>query len=260
MEKCIQIEGEFFDRKYLPKIQSSVVAICKKSSEFKKEVSSSGGFTCWYENGVGASCDPDSNFSKEDTLACMEGIPEELLSLENDDLGCWWAITKNIKYDFNVIGGIISGFLERSSNGLVSSIFVESDIEYPNYGDFAPSLFDQVHKWSKPLDSKGFGQFLNSALSEKESGFRESLTHIYMEGENMVWEIYGSWLEKTKSVVGGESSIKHLDESAKTLMNYLDKLGKPIKEIFVIKNCKDKMVGKFISRKCSDGEYVLTVY
>lgn len=188
-------------------------------------------------------------------------MPKELLELQPYAYYIWWSITSNVVFDLDVIDGLISPYLSFGSDSeKVSEVYVWADVESPEYIDFAPNLLDPKYKWSKPVSSKGLGKMLKTALSKENSGFSKSVTNIYMEKDEMIWEIFGEDIEHPKSVVGGVSTIKNLDKYAKELMGYLSKLGKPVKEIYVIKDKDDNMKGKFIARKCSDGEYVLTVY
>lgn len=181
-----------------------------------------------------------------------------------------YTIDPCMAYCLDIIGSIMDDEDESRScfDYKDSHAFFRCHLNIPTevFDECVPNLINPVYAWSKPMKSKKLGNFFNKIFCCDSGVFGdynpngELLAHIFMNGDDMVWEVYAYEGVESKVV---SPSHKPLYSASKSLMKVIDTLGKPIKEIYVvgcIHNETKGVDGNFIVRKCEDGEYIITVY
>ena len=109
------------------------------------------------------------------------------------------------------------------------------------------------YEWSEPADIKGL---LKDTVEEEVT--IEGLICVYMDGDKPNTSIVPD-----KSNLGWAKRFYDIFDSIafadKVVFHLLDMFPYPIKEAYIIYN-GEELVGKYIFRKCKDGEYIVTIY
>lgn len=255
---------ESLSNEQLLEVQKAIFAVCKDSKVFAEKVLKDG-----FKYHIIGEYEVDDDVKYEDVVdtrtdeeKCVRNMPSGIV--DDDGYGINYEIANIIVYDISVMKTILdscSTYDNKSSDEVIIQTFVKG----VDFNECVPNLVKPIYNWSKPVNSKELGYLLREALSYEKNGFDGSgnfdmsVTHIHMVNGDMVWDTYSDE-DKSTSIVGGHSSINNHIGYAEKLVKVISKMGKPIKEIYVLKGADDYMRGEFIARKHSDGEYTLTVY
>lgn len=229
-------------------IQASILTVAVGSRSFARKFTKNGFKYKALER-------KDIQVAKSDDERCISCMPRGLFHGQNIVV---FDISNVLMYNTGIANSIIEAYIDNDL-GKEVHVVIKSRIIGLDFNKFLPNLIRPVYNWSHPFSVSGIESLLLRVFNSNPSIFSNAyVLHIHMVNYKMVWDIH-----KEDSVlrnsIDGISKIKNLNYYANQLINELDLVEIPVKEIFVVG--KNRTInGGCISRKCEDGEYVLTVY
>lgn len=232
----------------LKAIQASILTIAVGSSSFARKFIKNG----FKYKALERKPIQDAESDYERCISCM---PRSLF--HGQDIVVF-DISNVLMYNTGIINSIIEAYIDNDL-GKETNVVIKSKITGLDFNKFLPNLIRPVYNWSHPSSVSGIENLLLRVFNSNPSIFSNAyVLHIHMINYKMVWDIH-----KEDSVlrnsIDGVSKIKNLNYYANQLIDELGLIKKPVKEIYVVG--KNRTInGGCISRKCKDGEYILTVY
>lgn len=222
-----------------------------------------------------------SLFYPEDLDSHMLSFLERLWHDDEDPRDCFagevdlYIDTQMAFYDLDVCLGVLN-----LKSPYRTSLYLYS-LSGIDYDDFLPKVSESKYRWTKPKHFDNMKEFYRNwiwaggdeiyfprfyekfGLSLDTIG--TCVAHVYMDKSNsMVWSVHYSYRDDfglpdpAVRVVDGSDDF--LYGMSSDLLGVLDSLGKPIKEVYIIKGYEVPFRGDFVARKCRNGEYIITMY